>query len=171
MNAGERSDRIVLGRILGPHGIRGRVKVESFTDPPDGLLRYERWFLRGAAGSEAAYRVADVQPDGKRFRVALEGIADRDAATALRGCEIEVERTELPPTGEREYYRDDLLGFAVRNASGALLGKVSHFVDGPGGTRLVVVGTKEYWVPAAAPYLRRVLLEQRELLVDWPEDL
>jgi 16S rRNA processing protein RimM len=171
VNAGERSDRIVLGRILGPHGIRGRVKVESFTDPPDGLLRYERWFLRSAQGGSAAYRVADVLPDGKRFRVALEGVADRDAATALRGCEIEVERTELPPVGEREHYRDDLLGFAVRNESGALLGKVSRFVDAPGGTKLVVVGTKEYWVPATAPYLRRVLLEQRELLVDWPEDL
>jgi 16S rRNA processing protein RimM len=105
------------------------------------------------------------------LRIALATIADRDAAQALAGSWIQVRRDELPAPGEREHYRDDLLDFEVRNVEGADLGRLSHYVDLPAGTVMVVKGKVEHWIPAAPPYLHKVEREQRRLVVDWPETL
>ena len=74
----------------------------------------------GRAGSP---RVAEGQPHSDRIVARLEGIEDRDRAAALTGAVIEVDRAELPPTGEREYYQADLIGLPVRNLEGVELGK------------------------------------------------
>jgi 16S rRNA processing protein RimM len=100
----------------------------------------------------------------------LEGVVDRDAAARLRGAMIEVERSALPPPGQREYYRGDLIGFTVRNLEGVELGRLDHFVEGTGTAMMVVAGTSEYWIPAIPQYLRKVDLERRGLSVDWPAD-
>src|SRR5262249_1787252 len=101
----------------------------------------------------------------------LAGVDDRNAAAALRGCEILIERTTLPAPREHEFYQDDLLGFSVRNMDGVLLGQLAHFLDAPAGTLMVVAGAREPWLPAQAPHLRRVDIAGREIVVDWPEDL
>ena len=100
----------------------------------------------------------------------LEGIEDRDRAAALRGAVIEVDRAELPPTGEREYYQADLIGLPVRNLEGAALGKVGYFADTPVGPMMVVQGTREYWIPAIPEHLAKVDLAAGLVLVDWPEE-
>ena len=74
----------------------------------------------------------------------LEGVDDRDAAELLRGADIEVERSALPPTAAREYYRDDLSGYgAHRRGRGAGIA-CSHFVDAPAAPVMVVKGEHEY---------------------------
>jgi 16S rRNA processing protein RimM len=104
------------------------------------------------------------------LRVALEGLEDRDAAEALRDFEIVIERAALPAAAEREYYRDDLLGFAVHNTEGVVLGTLQHFLAAPSVAVMVVRGEREYTVPAGPPHLKRVDLERREIEVDWPAD-
>ena len=86
---------------------------------------------------------------------------------------MEVDRAALPPPGEREYYRADLVGFSVRNLEGAELGTVSHFVDMPGGAVMVTQapGGREHWVPAVPRHLRQVDPAARTILVDWPAEL
>jgi len=143
----------------------------SYTDPPDALLDYAHWQLQRADGIVQDCELRDAECDGRGLRIALVGIDDRNAAELLRGCEITVPRAELPPAGPREYYQDDLVGFAVRNAEGTALGTVKYFVDGPAQPLMVVAGDKEHWIPAAPPHLRRVDLERRELVVEWPEEL
>jgi 16S rRNA processing protein RimM len=146
--------------------------VQSYTDPPESLLQYRQWNLR-RAGSEAVDRKLDVlqsQWDGRVLRVALEGVSERDGAEALREFEIVIEREALPPAAAREYYRDDLLGFAVRNTEGVVLGTLEHFLATPGIPIMVVRGEREYAVPAGPPYLKRVDLGRREIEVDWPAD-
>jgi 16S rRNA processing protein RimM len=101
----------------------------------------------------------------------LEGIEDRDQAAALRGAVIEVDRAELPPTGEREYYQADLIGLPVRNLEGIDLGKVDYFVDTPTGPMMVVKGEGQYWVPAVPKHLSKVDLAAGLILVDWPANL
>jgi 16S rRNA processing protein RimM len=100
-------------------------------------------------------------------------VADRDQAAALTGAVVEVDRAALPPPGEREYYRADLVGFSVRNLEGAQLGTVSHFVETPGGAVMVTrdPARREHWVPAAPKHLRKVDLATRTILVDWPAEL
>lgn len=161
---------VLLGRILAPHGLQGWLGVRSFADPPESLLQHNLWRLRAANGQLRVERLRDAQWDGHRMRVAFEAIQTRTAAEALTGCEIDIERAELPPPGEREYYRDDLLGFRVSNTSGALLGTLQHFVEAPVHAVMVIRGEREYWVPATPLHLRRVDLAERLIEVDWPAD-
>ena len=164
---------IELGRLGAPYGIKGWLHVESHTDSPQRLLEYREWVLRLASGERIMRRVAAARSHGEGLVAQLEGISDRDEAAALTGAVIEVERAALPPLGEREYYRADLLGFGVRNLEGAALGQVSHFVDAPGGA-LMVTRTAQgrvHWVPAAPRHLRKVDLPARQIVVDWPVEL
>jgi 16S rRNA processing protein RimM len=162
--------KVVLGRLLGAHGVRGWLKVVSYTDPIENLLQHPTWLLAREGESGREYRVRDAEFDGRWLRVSLDGIEDRDAAEALRGLNIEVARAELAPAGPREYYRDDLLGFTVSNLAGVELGQVSHFVEAPAAAVMVVRGAREHWIPAAAPHLVKVQLGQHSIVVDWPED-
>ena len=161
---------VELGRIGSPYGVLGWMHIQSFTDPPQGVLDYRLWSLRLGPGSQTGYRLVEGRIQGRGVVARLEGVADRDAAALLRGAMIEVRRSELPPPGKREYYRADLLGCVVRNLEGVELGKLDHFVDGVASAMMVVVGTDEYWIPAIPQYLRKVDLEGRALSVDWPAD-
>ena len=161
---------IELGRIGAPWGVKGWVHVDSYTDPLDGILDYRQWTLRLGSGERITHRIAEGHPHTDRLVARLEGIEDRDRAAALRGAVIEVDRSELPPTGEREYYQTDLLGLPVRNLEGLDLGKVDYFADTPTGPMMVVRGEREYWVPAVPRHLSKVDLAAGLILVDWPLD-
>jgi 16S rRNA processing protein RimM len=146
------------------------VHVDSYTDPADGILDYGQWTLRLGSGERVAYDLVEGHPHTDRLVARLEGIEDRDRAAALRGAVIEVDRAELPPTGEREYYQADLIGLPVRNLEGAELGKVDYFADTPTGPMMVVKGTREYWIPAVPKHLAKVDLAAGLVLVDWLDD-
>ncbi len=151
--------------------MRGAVKVQSYTQPADALLRHRQWVLRGADGAEASFQLREIHGDGRTLRVALEGVESRDAAERLRGSDILLPRDSLPAPGVREYYRADLLGFQVRTVEGVALGELTHFLEAPAGALMVVRGERERWLPAGPPCLRRVDLARREIEVDWPAEL
>ena len=151
--------------------MRGTLRVQSYADPAASLVQHRQWRVRSRDGSEQQFEVAQAVWDGRSVRANLAGIADRDAAERLRGGEVLIERSERPAPGPREYYRDDLLGFAVRNREGVLLGTLQHFLDAPAGALMVVRGERERWLPASAACLRRVDLAARQIDVEWPEDL
>ena len=172
-----------LGRIGAPFGLAGWVHVSSYTEPPEALLEYPEWALRSERGERKKYRLADGQVHGERLVVRLEGIDERDGAALLTGAWVEIERTELPPTGDREYYRADLIGLEVENLEGKVLGRVAYFIDAPAGAVMVVedqetgpavrgeASRKEHWVLANPTHLRRVDLAAGRILVDWPAEL
>ena len=161
---------IELGRLGAPYGTRGWVHVDSYTDPPESLLKYRDWALRLASGERRSWRLAAGRSHGRGLVAQLDGVASREGAAALTGAVIEIERSALPPPGEREYYRADLEGFAVRNLEGVALGMVSHFVDAPAGTVMVTKEPdgREHWVLASPRHLRAVDLAARAIVVDWP---
>jgi 16S rRNA processing protein RimM len=150
--------------------VRGALKVLSYADPPQSLLQYRSWRLRRADGGDDGYDVLQSQWDGHVMRVQLEGIVDRDAAELLRDREILIDCERMPAPGPGEYYREDLQGFMVRNAQGVVLGTLQHFLEAPAGALMVVSGDRERWLPATAPFLKRVDLERREIELDWPAD-
>jgi 16S rRNA processing protein RimM len=126
--------------------------------------------LQRADGHNEDRQVLHSQWDGHAMRAQLEGVADRTAAEALTGCDILVEREQIPAAGPREYYREDLEGFTVRNCEGVVFGVLQHFLEAPAGALMVVKGEKERWLPTSAPFLKRVDLEGREIEIDWPAD-
>ncbi|HEX8758366.1 MAG TPA: ribosome maturation factor RimM [Steroidobacteraceae bacterium] len=175
---------VELGRIGAPFGLAGWVHVSSFTEPPEALLDYEEWTLRPEGGERSRLRLVEGHLQGERLVVRLEGMGDRDAAARLTGAWVEVERADLPPTGDREYYRADLIGLEVENLEGIALGRVVHFIDAPSGAVMVVAdrqeaaagarggaSAREHWVLADPAHLRRVDLVAGRILVDWPAEL
>lgn len=144
--------------------------VDSYTDPLDGLLEYPQWVLRVGSGERLTRTLAEGHPQGDRLVARLDGIEDRDAAAALTGAVIEVQRSQLPAPGRRQHYQADLIGLAVRNLEGTELGTVAQFVDAPTGPVMVVKAAdgREHWVLATREYLRKVEMEAGLILVDWP---
>jgi len=162
---------LTLGQVATAHGIRGWVLVRSFTDPPDSLLDYEEWQLSAPNGATRTVRLVEGAPYQQRLRVRFAGIEDRDAALALAGWKVRIARDAMPALEEGEHYRDDLLGFEVRNVAGVVLGKVDYFADLPAGTVMVVKGEREHWVPTVPQHLLKVHAAERWISVDWPDEL
>ena len=165
------SRRVEVGRLGAAHGVRGWLRVQSFTDPPQRLFEWKLWRLQSPdAGAEREVKLLEARPQGNGWIARLEGIEERDAASRLSGQLVLVDRDELPATTGREHYRADLVGFEVKNVEGALLGVVDHFIDTPGNAVMVIKGAREHCVPVTGQHLRSVDKDTRRVIVDWPED-
>ena len=162
---------LTLGQVASAHGVRGGLRVNTFTEPPQALLEHELWHLVSASGQQKDLRLKAGDAYRDQLRVELEGVTDRDAALALAGWWVQVDRSQLAAPAAREHYREDLVGLAVVNEEGVALGTVSHFVDLPAGAVMVVRGAREHWVPAAPPHLKRVDAATGTVHVDWPDEL
>lgn len=161
---------IVLGQINGLYGVKGWVKVFSHTEPRENILTYDTWYLkRGAAWQPCTVKSGRRQ--GKSVVVQLEGIDDRDAAAALLGTEIAIQRDQLPPTEANEYYWTDLEGLQVSNLEGETLGRVSHLFSTGANDVMVVKGEREHMIPfIQGNYIKSVDLDAGEIKVDWDSD-
>jgi 16S rRNA processing protein RimM len=159
--------RIVLGRVTGPFGVRGWVKVASYTEPREQILEYPRWRAERPDGASCELRPAEGKAHGNGLVVRLVGIEDRDAAIAIGKPELWVERDELPALPRGEHYQADLVGFEVVNLQGAALGRVDHFLDLPANPVMVVVGERERWLPLGPGRRLRVNATERRITVDW----
>jgi len=118
----EESQRILLGRIVTAHGIRGDVVVDSYTAEPADIAAYGA--LQSRDGSRTwNIKVVRVTPRGVIARVA--GVSDRNGAEALRGTELYALRSQLPAADEGEFYYADLVGLRVENEVGEVIGSVA----------------------------------------------
>jgi 16S rRNA processing protein RimM len=130
---------VVLGRIGAAHGIRGEVRVKSFTDDPAAIADYGP--LTAADGR--AFEIEALRPAGgvdpTMLVVRLAGVTDRNRAEALNGVELSILRDQLPATEEDEFYAADLVGLAAENAEGEPLGTVRAVVNYGAGDILEIV--------------------------------
>ena len=157
---------IALGRISGAFGVRGEIKIESWTDPPTAIFRYQPWTLvRGKSESKLAG--VRGRAHGQSLVASVPGVADRDGAQELAGYEISVPRSTLPPPKAGEYYWVDLEGLAVVTTEGVMFGAVDHLFDTGANHVLVVRGERERLIPFAQPYLVSVDFDARRIVVDW----
>lgn len=168
--AADGGDALVLvGTVVGVHGVRGNVKIKSYTDDPAALDRY-RPILDGA-GRTVRLRVVG---EAKGTVVAqFHGVGDRDAAEALRGTRLFVPRSALPPAAEEEFYHADLIGMAVEVLSGGRIGTVVAVENFGAGDVLEVQppqGTSIF-VPFTRSTVPVVDLGARRLVVDPPAGL
>ena len=161
---------VILGRISGLFGVRGWVKVYSYTEPREAVLNYGRWLLSGKDGWREA-TVAEGKRHGKTVIVRIEGYDDRDQAAGLIGTEIGVPRDELPETGDDQYYWSDLEGLKVVNREGTVLGKVDHLLETGANDVMVVKGEGERLIPFVIDkVVLGVDLANGEISVDWEWD-
>lgn len=112
--------KISIGAVLKPQGIRGEIKVKVFLDSAEDLKNFKRVFVGGEE-----YQIMSVRAQGEFAYVVLRGVADRNAAELLRGKEIEVYYSELPEPPDGRYYIADLTGCEVVTANGEVIGTVA----------------------------------------------
>ena len=165
--AGDAEGRIVLGEIVGAHGVRGEVKLHSWTRPRENILDYPAWALE-KADSVREYKVASGRQQGKGLVARLAGVDDRDAAATLQGSRITVPRSELPAKAPGEYYWAELQGLVVETLTGQSLGKVTGLIETGANDVLVVAGERERLIPyAPGLYIQSVDLSGGRMVVDW----
>ena len=169
MNDSADSDLVVLGRISGVYGIKGWLKVWSFTDPLEGIAGYPVWEL-DLGGSLSRVAVLDWKRAGPGLAVRLEGVVSREAAQGLTGAEVRVDRAQLPPAGPGEVYWHDLVGLEASTPEGAPLGRVVGILDLPAHPVLVIEGERERLVPLVRERIAGVDLEGGRLTLDWHPD-
>ena len=172
MNAPDSRQRMItVGRLHGAFGVRGEVKLESFTDPLRSIARYQPWILRDARGIERACEGVRVREGGKGLIATMPGIEDKDAADALRGTEVLVPRSALPPPAEGEFYWVDLEGLRVVKVEGTDFGIVSHLFSTGANDVLVARGERERMIPFVQPdFIRSVDFDAGLVTVDWDAD-
>ena len=159
--------RVPLGRIGGAHGVKGWVNVHSYTEPRENIAQFRTWIL-DQGGAERRVGVESCESRGKSVVVKLAGIDDRDAAQALAGAAIAVERAALPPIAPGEYYWADLEGLTVRTLGGEVLGTIDHLVATGAHDVLVLGGPGPRMIPfAPGRIVRGIDLEAGIVLVDW----
>ena len=168
--------RVCLGVVGAPHGVRGAVRIKSFTEEPDAIARY------GALEDETGERRFKLQvigaAKGDGMVVAkFSGVTDRDRAEALRGLRLYLPRAALPPTGEDEFYHADLVGLAAQLQDGAPVGTVVAVHDFGAGDMLEIArgGVGGGGQPVLVPFTRAAVpvvdLGGGKVVIDPPEGL
>ncbi len=170
---------VVLGRVRSAVGLAGWVKVESYTDPPDNILKYRVWQLSSESGINRVWRPIKWMQhrwSGSELQMQMEGVTERNGADLLRNMDVGVMRCELPPPAAGEFYRDDLLGLTAYSSNGELLGQLDHYQDSPAHAYMVLRGIDkdskacEHFVPLAKGRVTKVDFEQRVMTLDWTLD-
>ena len=174
-------DRIAVGRVLRPHGLKGEVVVEVLSDVPGRLDPGERLLASRpvAAGKESPLRtltVASSQPHKTGARVRFEGITDVDGAETLRNLTLELEMSQVPPAEPGTYYYFELLGCRCsdfgKSEGGEDLGEVVDLVEDGGGLLLIVSnGDHRVPVPFVERFLRGVDVAGKRIDLELPPGL
>jgi 16S rRNA processing protein RimM len=159
------SAMILLGEIGRPHGVRGLVRVRSFTAEPEDLTAYGP--LSDQSGTQR-FVLEMLAPDLAR----IEGVTDRDQAARLTGTKLYVPREALPPPEDpEEFYLSDLEGMAAVTEAGASLGRVRSVEDHGAGAFLVLEGPPERLVPFTRAAVPVVDVAARRITVVPPEEI
>ena len=157
------SGHVELGRVVGVFGVRGWIRLRSHTVPPEGILRYRRWFIGGRE-----WQVDEGRAQGDTVVAGLKGLEDRDAALALRGKGIEVARSALPKPKRGEFYWTDVLGSEVVSTTGAKLGQLSSVTSNGAQDVMVIVGERERLIPfVIGPIVQNVDPVAKRIVVEW----
>jgi 16S rRNA processing protein RimM len=160
-----------VGKISGVFGIKGWVKVFSFTGYREDILQYSPWQLKKNSATKHV-EIVTGQLQNQLVVAQLKGIDDRNAAEALMGWEIFIEKSQLPPVKEDEYYWSDLIGLEVENTEGVVLGVIDGLLETGANDVIVVQGEeRQHAIPFIQPkVVLEIDLAARKMRVDWEAD-
>ncbi|MDG9921946.1 MULTISPECIES: ribosome maturation factor RimM [unclassified Pseudomonas] len=168
-------DLIVLGKITSVHGVRGEVKIYSFTDPIDNLLDYSPWTLK-REGEVKQVELVSGRLQGKVLVAKLKGLDDREVARTFAGFDICVPRALLPELDDGEFYWHQLEGLKVIDLQGQLFGRLDHLLETGANDVMVVkpcpgsLDDRERLLPYTEQCVQQVDLAAGEMRVDWDAD-
>jgi len=164
------AEPVTLGVIAGVHGVRGLVRVKSFTEDPDDIVAYGP--LKDAAGKSYELEVTGRAKGMLLVRIA--GVSDRNQAEALKGTELQIDRDRLPEADEDEFYHADLIGLRAEMVAGEGLGQVVAVQNFGAGDLLEIRldgSRKTVLVPFNGEVVPEIDLDAGRLVIDPPAGL
>jgi 16S rRNA processing protein RimM len=159
-----------MGRLLAPRGIKGWLKIKTFTEEPDALAEFSTWWLKDKQGWSPC-EVEETELVHLGFSAKLAGVEDRNAAELMRGIDVALSRADLPQYDDAIYWID-LIGLEVRNTENELLGHIDSLVE-TGANDVMVVkleGGKDMLIPYSEQAVIDVDLKAKKITVDWQRD-
>ncbi|MEY3288433.1 MAG: hypothetical protein RLZZ419_675 [Pseudomonadota bacterium] len=165
-----KQQQINVGKISGVFGIKGWVKVFSFTESKENILSYSPWLLK--KGNETkSVNVIDGKLQGKVVVAQLDGVTDRDQAASFMGWDIFITPDQLPKAAKDEYYWSDLIGLAVETNLGVQLGVVESLLETGANDVVIVKGERERVIPfLQGQTIIAIDLDAGTMIVDWDPD-
>lgn len=167
------SAETIMGKVTSVYGVKGWVKVFSYTQPKENLLKYKTWSLR-KNGRDLVVKVLSCKVHGNGLVAQIEGYGDRDQAKTLTDSFITISVDELPALEGDDYYWHQLEGLTVVTVAGDLLGTVHHLMETGSNDVLVVrkcsgsLDSKERLIPYLPDQVvTSVDLGKQEITVDW----
>lgn len=162
------ADLILLGTIGSPHGVNGAVRIRTYTAEPAAIADYG--ILYDAQGR--TYEIVECRPDKTGIVARFSGVSNRDAAEALKGTDLFIDRTALPEPDDNEFYYSDLTGLAVEDCSGKAVGTVRAVFDHGAGEflEIAVPDGRSLLVPFTNAAVPVIDIEAGRIVVDPPPE-
>ena len=165
----EDDKKIYLGKITGVHGIKGWLKIQSFSSPLENILNYPSWIINNQ-GEEDFYSIEQGRKQNNKIVVKLENIDDRNTAKSLINSKIQILRSDLPKLSNENYYWSDLVGLSVLNSEEKVIGKIESLIE-TGANDVMVINTakdERVLVPFVMhEIIKEVNLELNYVRIDW----
>jgi 16S rRNA processing protein RimM len=154
--------RLVIGEVLKPQGIRGEIKIKTYTDTPEDVKKFGVVYIDGVE-----YKILSFRVDGNGAAyLGLRGIPDRNAAELMRGKLLEGEREDAPALEEGQYYIVDIIGLACETEDGEFLGKVKNIQTISSDIYTLEKNGKEILFPAVNGVIIKVDIPAGKIVVD-----
>jgi len=155
-----------IGRVVKPHGVRGKIKIEYFGEDPSRFPPYQKVFIKNRSGTPEPFEVVEVTPQLPRLILKLKGIEKVEETEALIGREILVRREDLPELKEGEYYWFEILGMTVETERGKTIGTVKEIFPTGANEVYVLAGKRgEIFLPAIREVIQSIDREKRVIKV------
>ena len=157
---------IPVGKIIGTHGIKGQLKVHSYSGNIESLSAARSVILKSADGKLREFTLNSFKANSGKFIISLQDFDDIDQAKPLMGSELCLKRCHLPKLTDDEYYWSDLIGLQVVTDDGTLLGTIADIFETGSSDIYVVRGDKrEYLIPAIANVVKQVDLDGGKIVI------
>ena len=165
------TELVNVGEISGVFGVKGWLKIHSFTDPRENILNYSPWVLK-KNNELKEVTVTTGKQQGKTIVAYLETVTDRNIAESYIGWKILINRSQLPKSGKGDYYWNDLIGLQVETEQGITLGKVDSLIETGANDVLVIVDEEhERLIPFLLDdVVKTIDLTNNRMIVDWDPD-
>jgi 16S rRNA processing protein RimM len=170
MVAGE--EKIAIGKILRPHGVKGFARILPLTDDPARFRLLKEAWLRNHENELLRFAIEKVAIQPRMVLLKLQGIDSREQVERLRDVEIVIDRKDCLPLDEDTYYIFDLIGSTVRTTSGEPVGTLEDVLEYPASDIFVIrKNEQEILIPAVAQFIKKINIEDSTIIIEPIEGL